>query len=1005
MNKTPIFLRAHTMVVKSTTRGRKKRSPRPDDLNIAPEPKWPDYALVFDTETTPDERQAHNFGFYRFCRHDGNGIYVCIEEGILHADELPKTDSEAMAVLKQYILTHRADTPEGYPAKLKLRGRSEFIERVFWRSIEGARAMVVSFNLPFDLTRIAVHCRPARRLNEGWSLVMSQDKDPETGLLRDNPFRHRIKLRPKDSKAAFIKLAGVSIRSKKTGKRIKSYIRGRFLDLRTLGWALRNQSYNLAGLCQAFGAPGKLPHEPTGQITPEEIDYCRQDVRATLALLNKMRAEFDLHPIDLDPDSAYSPASIAKAYLKQMAVIPPPQKFGFAPELLGATMQAYYGGRAECRIRHTPVPVVHTDVLSEYPTVNTLMGLWPLLTAEQLSTVDATEEVRTLLANFTADMTFDQDFWKKLTFYALVHPSGDILPVRTTYNGETTNIGINPLTSEEPIWYAGPDVIAAALLTGRPPKIVRAFRIVALGQQSDLESVSLRSMVTVDPKTEDFFKKVIEARARIKSASALSKEERDAHSYFLKILANSGSYGLFVEVNPEKTGKGIRKKVQVFSGDRAFSTTSPVLESFGKWYCPPLAALITAAGRLLLALLEHSITKAGGTYLLCDTDSMAIVASENGGLVACAGGPYHIPDGRDAVKALTWREVDDIAKQFEKLNPYDRSAVPRSILKIEDVNFHDGAQREIWGYAIAAKRYALFTRTADSIQIENPKAHGLGYLYPPKQGYDLMVDAPVWIREAWEWLLREVLGSPQREISWFALPAMMRFTITTPEVLKVLQSRQVHLPYRDRVKPYNFIQSPIINHIGGHPIGTDPDHLTLIAPFSSDPSRWYKRPYVNVHDGKVHRLGQPGKRLPSQAEPKTYGDVVAQYRWHAEAKSLGPDGKPCGPRTRGLLMRTPVTAETPFRYIGKETDRRWEQGEEISMLDSKVVEYSPNETAKLVCDPELQRCVQEVSIRKLAKAANVPENTVKAARRGDRLQRSTVEKLKKGLAELSRSAA
>ena len=101
-------------------------------------------------------------------------------------------------------------------------------------------------------------------------------------------------------------------------------------------------------------------------------------------------------------------------------------------------------------------------------------------------------------------------------------------------------------------------------------------------------------------------------------------------------------------------------------------------------------------------------------------------------------------------------------------------------------------------------------------------------------------------------------------------------------------------------------------------------------------------------------------------------------------------------------MRTPVTAETPFRYIGKETDRRWEQGEDISMLDSRLVEYSPNETARLVCDPELQRSVQQVSIRKLARAANVPPNTVKAARRGDRLQRSTVEKLNKGFDQLMR---
>jgi hypothetical protein len=32
--------------------------------------------------------------------------------------------------------------------------------------------------------------------------------------------------------------------------------------------------------------------------------------------------------------------------------------------------------------------------------------------------------------------------------------------------------------------------------------------------------------------------------------------------------------------------------------------------------------------------------------------------------------------------------------------------------------------------------------------------------------------------------------------------------------------------------------------------------LTLIAPFTPDPSRWHKRPYVNVHDRKQYRWGQ-----------------------------------------------------------------------------------------------------------------------------------------------------
>ena len=111
-------------------------------------------------------------------------------------------------------------------------------------------------------------------------------------------------------------------------------------------------------------------------------------------------------------------------------------------------------------------------------------------------------------------------------------------------------------------------------------------------------------------------------------------------------------------------------------------------------------------------MLEKMVTDAGGTYLMCDTDSMAIVASEQGGLVPCKGGPYRMPDGTEAIKALSWKEVRRIVAAFQKLNPYDRAMVPGSILNIvEEINFDStGHQRQVYGYGISAKRYAPIQR-------------------------------------------------------------------------------------------------------------------------------------------------------------------------------------------------------------------------------------------------------------------------------------------------------
>ncbi len=59
----------------------------------------------------------------------------------------------------------------------------------------------------------------------------------------------------------------------------------------------------------------------------------------------------------------------------------------------------------------------------------------------------------------------------------------------------------------------------------------------------------------------------------------------------------------------------------------------------------------------------------------------------------------------------------------------------------------------------------------------------------------------------------------------------------------------------------------------------------------------------------------------------------------------------------------------------KETDRRWEQGEEISILDTFTLEYSPNETENQTTDPGLQRKLHGPAIRAVAKAAGVSTKT------------------------------
>jgi hypothetical protein len=597
-------------------------------------------------------------------------------------------------------------------------------------------------------------------------------------------------------------------------------------------------------------------------------------------------------------------------------------------------------------------------------------------------------------------MAFDPVFWKKVSFFALVRPRNDLLPARSEYDPDATNIGLNYIKESQdgPIWYAGPDLVASAILTRKPPEIVSAFRLIPKGKQKGLRPVILRGITRVDLRKQDFFREAISARARVNLDKTLKKSERDNRRLSLKILANAGSYGLFVEVNVEHAAKNRKKKVHFFSGEKEYlCAPSAIVEEPGKWYFPPISALITAGGRLLLAMLEREVTKAGGQYLLCDTDSMAVVATEKGGLVPCA------TDKDRRIKALSWKKVRSIQAKFRRLNPYGRKLV-KDILKIEDVNFEDSdpakRQRVLYGFSVSSKRYALFTWEGADLKIVKASEHALGFLYPPKEGVDEDAECHVWVRELWEYLLRGELFLPRRKPSWFNEPAMRRLAITTPKVLKPLHDHERKKRYQERIyKPFSFVLSPILNN----PILGSGEEITLIAPFTKTRKLWQTLKYSNIYNkkGKIYRLGSPNhaeRLLPDKnPHPKSLGLIAESFLCNAEAKSLGPDGKPCAGETNGLLKRRHITV-SHLEPCPKETDRRMDV-EDISLFSPNFANYKPRETERKVCDPVLAKKLLFVPLREIKNETRLSFEPIIAARRGAWIDKTTHSKLLEFLQE------
>ncbi len=235
--------------------------------------------------------------------------------------------------------------------------------------------------------------------------------------------------------------------------------------------------------------------------------------------------------------------------------------------------------------------------------------------------------------------------------------------------------------------------------------------------------------------------------------------------------------------------------------------------------------------------------------------------------------------------------------------------------------------------------------------------------------------------KAWDCMLREELGLPRKAPEWVDLPAMMRIVLGTPHVLG-------RLNYLTR--PYNFLFCPLIDPVAGYPANVDPNSFTPMTAFTRKRERWSRAECTNVRDGKVYHLASRQSSKLDKLIPQTFGYILRLYLRHPESKSLAPDGTPCVASTRGLLKRASVVAGQR-RYVGKETDRRWEHGEDLSLLTFKAIEYVPS--AKVAAGTILRDEIAKRGMRELMRTTGLSQHTIEAIRAGQPVRRSTLKRM------------
>jgi hypothetical protein len=650
----------------------------------------------------------------------------------------------------------------------------------------GSRRLVVGADLGRTLGLVAEHAAPGRKAARvgAWSVY-----PVGWGAQRADGTWHR----------AFADRPELVLRARRVGWQVRwgptDAGRGRrggaFLDLLTAAYALDGErGASFSEHRAAYGLePGDLPlRVPVDETGADAI-------AAALGALHELAVMLDERGGDwlaceeeradgrgrLDLAHLASPGGVAEAVAARFGLRPPLETFDLGDAEHGRWAEALHGGRNEAdpSVLGVPIPAAACDLTSAFAACAHLLGWWPLACAERLEREDVAEELRALCEAAITDpaAALDPVVWGRLGFtLAVVRPDGEPWPV--ALEDERRPDGRLELAEvfspDRPLPYAWPDVVAAAIASGRVPDILGATRLVPVGRQRGLRRrVALVPGLVLDLE-EDPGVAIGRFRQAVKGTDpALAAE--------LRVVLLALCFGSYGRLDPAPGG-GERP------GPRTFL---------------PVPATIFAGARLLLGTFETLVRNRGGLPIYAATDAWLVPASPAGGEVLTPAGAR--------VPLLPWAALDEVIATFDRLRVFGEDVPAWSV---ERGSLERPLRTVVWG----PLRHAEFLLGDDGEpMLADWTGSGLGarYAAPPGSGD--------WTRAAVLRAVRVALGLDPSEAPWDAgsaepFPAIRRLRAVMPEVLASLPPALGARPGSRflATQPHPFLGAPV------GPVALDP---------------------------------------------------------------------------------------------------------------------------------------------------------------------------------------